>query len=148
VRVPLLLCGPGIAPGTVGHQMAYSLDLYATLAALAGLSVPAGLDSRNLLDGAGLPLTKGRNSIFALYKDVQRMVCDGRWKLIRYRVKGSERLQLFDLERDCDEVTDLSPDPRCGDLVEDLLHQLADWQRAVGDRWMPLETAIAPTLYP
>ena len=47
-----------------------------------------------------------RESLFAAYKDVQRMVRDGRWKLIWY--PKADRFQLFDLASDPDEVDDLS----------------------------------------
>jgi arylsulfatase A-like enzyme len=139
VRVPLLLSGPGVAASVVSDLPVYSLDLYATLAALAGLPTPPGLESRNLLQAGGQPAAGGRETLFALYKDVQRMVCDRRWKLIRYRVNGEERFQLFDLERDPDEIRDLAQDSTCADLLHRLRCRMADWQRAVGDRWMPIE---------
>lgn len=46
-----------------------------------------------------------RNTVYALYKDTQRMVKDGRYKLIRYRKsgvtgEGTDMVQLFDLLED------------------------------------------------
>jgi len=136
VRVPLLLSGPGVPAGRVDHGLAYSLDLFATLAQLAGLAVPSGLDSRALLaNGAGAP---GRAQVFALYKDCQRMVNDGRWKLIRYHVQGRETLQLFDLKNDPREEHNRIREPAQRENTARLSRLLAAWQQSIGDRWMPL----------
>jgi arylsulfatase A-like enzyme len=136
IRVPLLLSGPGVPAGCVSQNLAYSFDLYATLAGLAGIATPAGLDSRPLLAAGGQPCATGRDEHFALYKDCQRMASDGRWKLIRYRVGTTERLQLFDLERDSDERNDLSGESAHQETIGRLLASLSKWQRNVGDRWM------------
>ena len=134
VRVPLLLAGPGVAPGRRESSMVYSMDLFATLLELAGLrGVPAS-------ESMPLPINPNvgrRNEIFSLYKDCQRMVSDGRWKLIRYRVNGEERLQLFDLAEDPDELTDLASFAEHRSIIDRLLGRLEKWQVRVGDRWMP-----------
>ena len=145
VRVPMLLSGPGIAAGVICREMVYSLDLYATLAGLAGhsgRSRPRQPESARCRWRAAPQ--RGRDLVFALYKDCQRMACDGRWKLIRYRVKGRERLQLFDLAQDPDELNDLSAEPRRQAELERLRSQLAEWQRTIGDRWMPVEPEHRP----
>lgn len=53
LHVPLVVYGPGVAPGveerTVGH-----VDVFPTLAGVLGLTVPAGLPGRSLLDGTEL----------------------------------------------------------------------------------------------
>ncbi len=134
VRVPLLLAGPGVAPGRRDGSMVYSMDLFATLLHLAGLRRSPSSESMPLpLDPAADP----RNEIFALYKDCQRMVNDGRWKLIRYRVNGAERLQLFDLQEDPDELNDLAARVEHRSIIDRLLSRLDKWQARVDDRWMP-----------
>ena len=77
------------------------------------------------------------------------MVCDGRWKLIRYYRSqerpdaGADRLQLFDLESDPWETADLSGDPGQAERVRRLAATLAAWMQEVDD---PL--AGAPALPP
>ncbi|HWL14994.1 MAG TPA: sulfatase-like hydrolase/transferase [Opitutus sp.] len=137
VRVPLLLAGPGIAAGRTDARLVYSLDLYATLAQLAGLQLPPGLDTVSL----ATPEHGGRETLFSLYKDCQRMVRDERWKLIRYRVNGQERLQLFDLKKDPDELHDLAADSAYHEIVQRLLRAHAAWQDRMGDRWMPVASS-------
>jgi uncharacterized sulfatase len=47
-RVPLLLAGPGVPAGRVIASPVELIDVYPTLAALAGFAPPAGLDGRSL----------------------------------------------------------------------------------------------------
>lgn len=144
VRVPLILRGPGVPAGERRTQLAYSLDLYATLCELAGLSAPAGVDSRSLVPALRRSSEAVRNTLCCAYMDCQRMVTDGRWKLISYRVSGDDRIQLFDLENDPDEMLDLASHPSCLPIIHRLQGQLRNWQTSVGDRWMNDSQDAAP----
>ena len=143
VRVPLILVGPGVPAAQRCEALMQPLDLYATLCELAGVSVPAGLDSRSLVTataGSG----GGRESVCSVYRDCQRMVTDGRWKLIAYRVGGAERVQLFDLATDPDECCDLAGEGGHAWRIAGLRAKLQMWQMAAGDRWFePVQSAIA-----
>jgi arylsulfatase A-like enzyme len=145
VRVPFILRGPGVPAGRRCASLAYSLDLYATLGELTGVGVPAGLESRSLVPAlvAGAPPV--RDVLCAAYMDCQRMVTDGRWKLTVYRVKGTERIQLFDLEKDPDECRDVAADPAHGARIAALRVRLAAWQTESGDRWMTSLRPVAVT---
>jgi arylsulfatase A-like enzyme len=138
VRVPLILCGPGIPARKRHHGLAHAFDLYATLCDLAGLPVPAGIDSRSLRPMLTDPQAPGRAATGAAYMDSQRMLTDGRWKLIVYQVAGRERNQLFDLANDPGECHDLAADPALRPRLAGLRARLAEWQQAAGDRWMNL----------
>lgn len=136
VRVPLLMAGPGLPSGREVSGLTHTYDLYPTLCQLAGLPVPETVQSRSLL-----PLFQGgpgRTSVCSVYKDVQRMVRDDRWKLIRYLPSqqhgaGSERIQLFDTLYDPWEMRDLSSLPGQQERIEQLQTKLAEWQREVHD---------------
>lgn len=143
VRVPLILRGPGVPRGRRCGALAYAFDLFATLSELAGVPTPSGIDSRSLvpaLAGSSSP----REVLCSAYMDCQRMVTDGRWKLIAYRVAGCERLQLFDLEADPDETHDLAcaPSAEARRTIRRLSARLARWQAEAGDRWMPAPSGI------
>ena len=47
MKVPLIFTGPGIPPGRSGAY-AYLFDIFPTLADLAALTAPTGLDARSL----------------------------------------------------------------------------------------------------
>ena len=137
LRVPLLMAGPGVPAGAVDHSLVYSMDLYATLAHLAGISLTGSLDCQPLPSIAATTAIAHRENIFAMYKDVQRSIRDARWKLIRYHVNGADRLQLFDLQEDPDELNDLSVISGHEETIRRLLGLLREWQQRVGDHWMP-----------
>jgi arylsulfatase A-like enzyme len=134
VRVPLIVAGPGVPAARRCEALMQPFDLYATLCELAGVSAPAGLDSRSLV-AAMAGTGGGRESVCSVYRDVQRMVTDGRWKLIIYRVSGAERVQLFDLATDPDECCDLAGEGGQAWRIAGLRAKLQTWQAATGDRW-------------
>jgi len=134
IRVPLIVAGPGVPAARRCDALMQPLDLYATLCELAGVTVPAGLDSRSLV-AAMAGNGGGRPWVCSVYMDVQRMVTDGRWKLIVYRVDGAERVQLFDLATDPDECCDLAAEPSRVARIAELRAILQTWQAKAGDRW-------------
>lgn len=134
VRVPLIIAGPGVPAARRCAALMHPLDLYATLCGLAGVTAPAGLDSRSLV-AAMAGNGGGRESVCSVYMDFQRMISDGRWKLIVYRVGGIERVQLFDLSTDPDECYDLANDPGSATRIAALRVRLKTWQKETGDRW-------------
>ena len=134
VRVPLVVAGPGVRAAQRCDALMQPLDLYATLCELVGVTAPTGLDSRSLVTamaGSG----GGRESVCSVYMDCQRMVTDGRWKLIVYRVDGAERVQLFDLATDPDECCDLTGEGGHAWRIAGLRAKLQTWQVEAGDRW-------------
>jgi len=135
LRVPAILAGPGVPQNRRFDGMVYTFDLYATLCELAGLSPPAGVDSRSLVPAFATNAAPIRESLGAAYMDRQRMVTDGRWKLIVYRVGGEQRIQLFDLETDPGECSDRSEDPAHAVRIDGLWKRLEAWQHEFGDRW-------------
>lgn len=142
VRVPFILAGPGVPAGLRHDGLAYAFDLYATLCDLARVPVPAGLDSVSLLPAWPPAKPSGRSTVCSAYGDCQRMVTDGVWKLIVYRVGDRQRVQLFDLVKDPDELHDRSQEPAQAGRLRTLHAQLSAWQTATGDRWMPLAPVL------
>lgn len=136
MKVPLVLCGPGIPRGR-SDALVYLLDLYPTLMDCLDVPVPTGLDGVSLR-----PVIEGRSkevrpTLFLAYREVQRAVRDKRWKLILY--PQINRAQLFDLQADPAEIRDLSADPRHAALIEQLKDEIRQWQHRLGDH-TPLGT--------
>ncbi|MCS7024658.1 MAG: sulfatase-like hydrolase/transferase [Bryobacteraceae bacterium] len=134
VKPPLLLAGPGIRPGR-HRALTYVMDVFPTLCDLAGLPVPEGVEGRSLA-----PILRGqassvRRSLFAVYRDCQRMTRDERWKLIWY--PKIDRYQLFDLQRDPWELEDFASRPSHRPQLERLKRQLAELQNEFDDRAAP-----------
>ena len=152
VRVPAILRWPGKIPeSTISDALVTSMDLFPTLAALAGAPLPEGvkLDGKNissvLFDGPGVA---SPYSHFYYYSLTQlQAVRAGRWKLVLPRQAGSphtlwigrytdavDQPMLFDLENDVGEqynVADEHPDI-VGQLMQDAekaREELGDYNR-------------------
>jgi arylsulfatase A-like enzyme len=134
VKPPLIFAGPGIGKGRK-PALTYVMDIFPTLCDLAGIPVPEGVEGSSLA-----PVIRGRaatvrDSLFALYRDCQRMVRDGRWKLIWY--PKVSRFQLFDLKNDPWELRDLSAEPSAASHLDRLKKRMAELQEQFGDRAAP-----------
>ncbi|MGL4551778.1 MAG: sulfatase-like hydrolase/transferase [Gemmataceae bacterium] len=128
MKSPLVIAGPGVPKGG-SDALAYLFDIFPTAAELAGAKVPAGLDGRSLV-----PVMRGekagvRDAVFLAYRDVQRAVRRGDWKLIRY--PKVDVTQLFDLRDDPHELKDRSADAA---KVKEMTALLADQQGLFGDK--------------
>lgn len=139
VHIPLLLSFPGIPTGRRSTALTYAYDLYPTLCELTGTPTPDTVEGRSLLPLLHTPNgAPRRDSVIGLHKDVQRMVTDGDWKLIRYyraadREVGTDRIQLFHLSDDPWEMNDVSADPRCEERLRFLANEFTSWQRSICD---------------
>lgn len=102
-RVPLIVKGPGIQPGSRAQGNTYLLDVLPTLCDLAGVKKPSSVEGKSfkpVLDGKA---TKVRDTLFGVYcggtKPGMRCVRHGDWKLIKYDVLDGKvrETQLFNL---------------------------------------------------
>lgn len=107
-KSPLVIAGPGVPKGS-SDALVYLFDLFPTACALAGVPVPKVCEGTSLVPVMAGEKKAVRDRLFAAYRDCQRMVRNGRWKLLYY--PKIERYQLFDLGADSDEVNDLSVKP-------------------------------------
>ncbi len=137
MHVPLVIAGPGIPQGRTS-AFAYLMDLFPTFISLAGAKAPEGIDGRDLT-----PVIRGekkavREASYLGYRDCMRSVSDGRWKLIRYPLV--DRTQLFDLENDPHELTNLADQPEHA-ATRKRLQDLLTVEMKAHDDSFPLEVA-------
>ncbi|QDU60382.1 Arylsulfatase [Planctomycetes bacterium Pan216] len=132
MKAPLIFAGPGIEEGS-SAALVYLFDIFPTLAEYAGLPVPVSVEGKSLLPIIDGKSDSVRDSAFLAYRDLQRAVREGKWKLIEYAVKGKRTTQLFDLESDPDEVHNLAADPKYKAIRERLSVKLGDWQEKLDD---------------
>jgi arylsulfatase len=112
-NIPLIILGTKDRPFAVGtegggedHRLMGLQDVMPTLLDMCGLDVP---DS---VDGFSMASPKSRPHFYGEFGDginAGRMVRDDRYKLIYY--PAGNLFQLFDLEADPQEMTDLADDP-------------------------------------
>ena len=106
IRVPFLAAYPGVFPaGLVYTNPISSLDIYPTVAALAGVPPPTNLDGVNLTPFlTGRKQTEPHDALF-FSMDRAEAVRQGKWKLV---LAADGTSHLFDLERDVAEQHDLA----------------------------------------
>lgn len=134
IRVPLIAWWPGSgARGRVTEELASTIDVLPTAAALAGARVPAGVDGASLAPVIRGRARTSRDTLFWAYPHhigdsrPHAAVRQGRFKLVRQLRDGRE--ELFDLVADPAESDDvLDRDvlvrARLGRLLDDHLAEL------------------------
>ena len=128
---PLVFSGPGIPEGGESSTFCYLLDIFPTLCSLVGVDPPPGIDGLDLSPVWTGEVASLRDSVFTSFRDLMKAVRDHRWKLIRY--PKVDHTQLFDMEADPHETTNLADDPSQEGRVGELTGLMREWQARVGD---------------
>lgn len=122
-NVPMLLMGTANDSRMGHHRVDNRLvgwqDVMPTLLDLAGIPIPESVEGLSMVGEARRNVLYGECGEDSM---ATRMVHGGRFKLIYYPV--GNHLQLFDLERDPNEVEDLAGTPRVAQIQEELTTQL------------------------
>lgn len=115
LRVPLIIRGPGVRPGTQISAIVPSVDLFPTVLELAGVHAPrttralAGRSLATAVRGGAAALSEEPSFAESLTPNLHygwsdlRSLRDGRWKFIR-----APRPELYDLARDPGELHNLA----------------------------------------
>ncbi len=136
VRVPLIIAGPGVeAVGQTVSRPVELVDLYPTLADLAGHKIPADL----ALDGQSLrPLLRdpaaewSKPAISQVYHGKNAFghsIRTDRWRYTEWN-HGKAGAELYDHHNDPGEITNLAEDPQHAEVVANLKNQLAPFSNA------------------
>lgn len=131
VRVPLMVVGPGIAPGKKIAAPVYLQDIMPSTLELAGVEKPGHVEFKSLF-----PLISGErdsnyDAIYGGYLQLQRMVTWGDYKLILY--PKAKKSLLFDIKQDPMELKDLSGDEQHQATAKRLFARLLELQKETGD---------------
>jgi choline-sulfatase len=120
-RVPMVVKGPGIKPGSRAPGNVYLGDLLATFCDLTGVTPP---DSNE--GGSFKPVLLGeeqsiRDTLYGVYnggaKPGMRCVKHGDWKLVEYESPGTRETQLFNLKDNPHEFLAGHHDPKVAALT-------------------------------
>ena len=116
-RVPLIICVPGKKPA-VCNSLVELIDLYPTFSRLCGLKIPKNLQGRDISPMLDDPKVGVRDAILCSGKG--RLYRDQRWALLDYGKQG----ELYDMENDPKQYTNLFRDPDYADIVTELKRKL------------------------
>jgi arylsulfatase A-like enzyme len=106
-RAPLIVAGPGIAPGVCGRTVDF-MDLYPTIAALCGAPPREGIAGNSLMPLLKNPSEAWDRPAITTHGRGNHAVRTERWRYIRY-ADGSE--ELYDHAADPNEWTNVAAAP-------------------------------------
>jgi arylsulfatase A-like enzyme len=116
-RVPLIFAGPSITPG-ICKEPAELLDLYPTLIDLCQLPPVADLEGHSLLPQIANPVTSRPWPAITSHNQGNHAIRTTRWRFIQYRDGTRE---LYDMEKDPNEWTNLANDPAQQSVISELV---------------------------
>jgi len=150
VKVPFLVYAPGLFKGgqTI-NKMVQNIDIAPTVLQLAGLQKPTYMPGKSIV-----PLLKGnatewRDKIFYEYfweydfpmTPTVFGVRTDKYKYIRYSGIWDQN-ELYDLENDPNEITNLIEKPEHANLVKKMAGDLFDWLEQTKGMQMPVKRTI------
>ncbi|MFP6905869.1 MAG: sulfatase [Verrucomicrobiota bacterium] len=116
--VPLIISVPGKKPA-VCHSLVELLDLYPSTAKLCGLAIPEriqGLDISPMLDQ---PAHRVRDAAFSVAPSRKGFLLrEDSWACIQYGENAGGGLELFNMEKDPRQYTNLEGNPEYASVVE------------------------------
>lgn len=131
--VPLIISVPGKKPA-VCDSLTELLDLYPTISALCGLDVPKRLQGKDispLLDDPQQDVRDAAFSVAPMRKGF--LLREDDWAYIQYGENAQGGIELFDMNKDPLQYTNLATDAAHAEVVERFQKQLADKLREVRD---------------
>ncbi|AWW28968.1 iduronate-2-sulfatase [Echinicola strongylocentroti] len=118
-KVPLIIKVPGKAPA-VCRSFAELIDLYPTVAELAGLELPNEIQGKSLAKTLDDPNYEVRDMAFTVskYRGVEAFLLrSDRWAYIQYGEDGAGGQELFDMVNDPQQFNNLATNPQFSDQV-------------------------------
>lgn len=116
-RIPLIISAPGMSTGVTSQALVESVDIYPTLAELAGLPQPEGVDGTSFVKVLQDSSASARDHAIHVYPRGQRIgraIRTDRYRLVEWRNAGAAadtaEWELYDYEADPAESRNLAED--------------------------------------
>lgn len=144
-RIPLLIIAPGVTkPGSSTRQLAESVDIFPTLAELAGLPAPAGpqpIDGLSLVPVLKDPQARARDHAYHAFpkEKLGRAIRTERHRLVEWKTPGAPadtaELELYDYQTDALETKNLATEqPEVVNQLRAILARHPEAQSMGGNR--------------
>jgi arylsulfatase A-like enzyme len=122
-HVPLIFAGPGMRqPGVTRKQPVSLIDLYPTISDLCGLPLRRELDGESLRPLLSSAKAKRKPALIT-FMPGNFAVRDERWRYIRYSDGGEE---LYDEQKDPDDIHNLAADPKLASIKQRLARYMPE----------------------
>ena len=130
-QVPFIITGPDIKSDHIINTPIYLQDIMPTTLELAEVDIPSSVEFRSLV-----PLIRESNInhydyIYGGFRNLQRSITDGEWKLIHYT--NGNIYRLYNISNDPNEMIDLALDKNYRKNINDLKLKLADLSKSLND---------------
>lgn len=125
-RIPLIIKVPGQKPA-VCHSFAELLDLYPTLAELAGLDFSKHLQGKSLAKTIDDPSYKVRDMAFSISPrrgQIDFLLRTEKWAFIQYDEDAKSGMELYDMEYDPKQYNNLAYNPSFAHIIDDFHEKL------------------------
>lgn len=143
IRVPLIVKPAGDFTPRKTDAYTYLCDIFPTLCDMCGFEKPESINAQSFFNVIEGTTDQGREDLLLIYRNFQRAYKNDKFKLIEYFVGQERNTQLFDLESDPHEITNLADDPEYALILEELRKKLHEKQVEFSD---PLVTCSAEKL--
>ena len=131
--VPLIISVPGKKPA-VCDSLTELLDLYPTVASLCGLEVPGRIQGKDISRMLDDPNHEVRDAAFSVAPSRKGfLIREQKWAFIQYGEDAKGGMELFDMDRDPKQFTNLSAKPEFRPEVARLQAKLAAKLKEVRD---------------
>ncbi|MGA9637893.1 sulfatase-like hydrolase/transferase [Flavobacterium sp.] len=147
IHVPLIFSGNLIKnKGERYDAFSYIHDIFPTICDFVKVPIPASVDGKSLMPVLNKEAQQVRTSTYHAYRQFQRALRKGDYKLIEYvRAKdeskkegvfeaGSRVTQLFDIKNDPWELYDLSFFPKNRELIAQMRKEMREQAIELGDK--------------
>ncbi|WP_339682912.1 sulfatase [Gimesia maris] len=127
--VPLIISVPGKQPA-VCDSLVELLDLYPTISGQCGLQIPAGIQGKDLSPLLDNPDKRVRDTAFSVDPRNKGnrgfLLRDERWAYIQYKEDASGGIELYDMQHDPQQFTNLAERPENQLTVKVFKEKLAE----------------------
>jgi len=150
IRVPMMIRYPGhVAARGTSDKMVLNLDIAPTMLEIAGIAVPDNMQGKSMMalaEGHNVEWRKDWLYEYYEYPGYENVPpCRGvrteRYKLIQYFL-DPDSYELYDLQTDPDEHTNLYGSPKFAQLAEQLKMRLAELRKETGDHYEYKSTGL------
>ncbi len=123
--VPLIISVPGKQPATC-DSLVELLDLYPTIASLCGLEVPTHVQGKDISRMLDDPTFTVRDAAFSVAPSSKGFLMrESRWAYLQYGEDAARGQELFDMDTDPQQFTNLATSNEHAKIVERLQAKLA-----------------------
>jgi arylsulfatase A-like enzyme len=130
VKLPLIVCGPGVPAGKRSDAFVYVSDMFPTLCEMTGAPIPNTVQTKSFRTSVFDPAAPARPMLTFAYTEEMRAFRDDRYKIILY---NNHIAQLFDLKTDPLEIRDLAKDSAHAQRLAAMIEQARSAFKADGD---------------